>query len=107
MSTLQAELRRLGLAKQVESNSQFDDLVKKYPVNRMDKPVAWAKWLVRRKLPANYNTRCCLCGWFGDKRALKKRAYTKNIQGELLGCGFKQVDRLSVCGKCHTFRSVD
>lgn len=100
MATLRSEIKRLGLADSEEPD-EFNQRLKKYPTNRTGKPVMWAKWIVRKKLPRNYASRCCMCGWVSGSSALKRRAYTKEIQNAVSESGLDCKERLKVCLHCH------
>lgn len=101
MGTLRSEIKRLRLADS-EEPEVFNRRLKEYPTNRTGKPVMWAKWIIRKKLPLNHASRCCLCGWVSNSSALKKRAFTKKIQEKVELSGLKCADRLKVCPHCNT-----
>lgn len=99
-------LSRAGLIEdQQDERSSFEQRLDEYPSNRLGKPVVWAKWLLRRKLPVNYHQRCCYCGRSDPSVKLSCKSHTKIPQGILKEKGVKAQRRLRTCHLCDSHES--
>lgn len=81
-----------------ESNmSNFEKNIANGPRNRLGKVQVWYKWILRKSVPSNVSTRCCICG---DTHAETTETERSEWAANKLRSKKIKIDTLGECQSC-------